>query len=420
MRILVYPHSMEIGGSQLNAVELAAAVRDRGHDVVLFGEPGPLVDAVRAAGLDYLPVPARRRRPSGQVADQLVRLVRSRGISVVHGYEWPPGVEAFFGPRLRTGAAAVCTVMSMSVAPFLPRGMPLMVGTEEIRRAALRAGHRRVSLLEPPVDTRANAPDHDGAGFRAANGLPADVPLVVVVSRIAPELKLEGLLAACQAVGQLAAEGVGVHLAVVGDGPARAQVEQAAAEANAAAGAPVVTLTGALADPRGAYATADVVLGMGGSALRGLAFGKPLVVQGERGFWALLTPDSAPVFLRQGWYGVGGGGVAELCSILRSLLDSSSTRASLGRYGRRLILDRFSLTRAAAVQEEVYQRACAERAERARRPAVALDAMRTCGGLLGYKLRRRYQRLRGTARTDDFNAVTVGAGPVHLGTGTPG
>ena len=409
MRILVYPHSMEIGGSQLNAVELAAAVRDRGHDVVVFGEPGPMVDVVRAAGLEYLPVPARRRRPSGQVTARLVRLVRSRGVDVVHGYEWPPGVEAFYGPRLRAGVTAVCTVMSMSVAPFLPRRMPLVVGTEQIRQAALRAGHRQVTLLEPPVDTEANHPDHDGTVFRARHGLPADVPLVVVVSRIAPELKLEGLLAACQAVGGLARDGVGLRLAVVGDGPARSRVQRAADEANARAGSPVVTLTGALADPRGAYAAADVVLGMGGSALRGLAFGKPLVVQGERGFWSLLTHDSEEVFLRQGWYGVGGGGVPELCSILRGLFDGADggapLRARLGEYGRRLVVERFSLTHAATVQERVYQRA---RAERVGDHLLAWDAARTGAGVFAYKLHRRYQRLRGTARTDDFNAVAAG------------
>ncbi|HEY9473595.1 MAG TPA: glycosyltransferase [Mycobacteriales bacterium] len=410
MRILVYPHSMEIGGSQLNAVELAAAVRDRGHEVAVFGEPGPMVDVVRFAGLEYLPVPARRRRPSGQVAGRLVQLVRTRGIDVVHGYEWPPGVEAFYGPRLRAGATAVCTVMSMSVAPFLPRCMPLVVGTEQIRQAAFRAGHRQVSLLEPPVDTHANHPDHDGAVFRAAHGLPADLPLVVVVSRIAPELKLEGLLAACQAVGELARNGVGLRLAVVGDGPARSRVEQAAARANTFAGVPVVTLTGALADPRAAYAAADVVLGMGGSALRGLAFGKPLVVQGERGFWTLLTPDSEPMFLRQGWYGVGGGGVPELCAILRGLLDGADggapLRARLGGYGRRLVVERFSLTHAATVQEQVYHQA---RSERVGDHVLALDAARTGAGVLAYKLRRRYQRLRGTARTDDFNAVAGAA-----------
>ena len=37
MKILVFAHHLELGGTQTNAIELAAAVRDRhGHDVALF------------------------------------------------------------------------------------------------------------------------------------------------------------------------------------------------------------------------------------------------------------------------------------------------------------------------------------------------------------------------------------------------
>ena len=46
MRVLVYPHTMEIGGCQLNAVETAGALRDRGHDVSVISAPGPLVELV--------------------------------------------------------------------------------------------------------------------------------------------------------------------------------------------------------------------------------------------------------------------------------------------------------------------------------------------------------------------------------------
>ena len=192
----------------------------------------------------------------------------------------------------------------MSVASFMPRTLPLIVGSEEIAERAAAAGHASVTLIEPPVDVQANAPGYDPGPFRTELGLGAG-PLLVVVCRLAHELKLEGLLAACDAVGNLAAADVKVQLAVVGDGPARREVEAAAAAANAHAGRRVVILTGELYDPRPAYASADVVLGMGGSALRGMAFGKPLVVQGERGFWELATAESAPMFLRQGWYGLG-------------------------------------------------------------------------------------------------------------------
>ncbi|BCW48489.1 glycosyltransferase [Arthrobacter sp. StoSoilB13] len=81
-----------------------------------------------------------------------------------------------------------------------------------------------------------------------------------------------------------------VRLVIVGDGPGMSDAMAKASVINDGLGRRVVLLTGELEDPRPAYAAADVVLGMGGSALRGLSFGKPLVVQGERGFWELLTP----------------------------------------------------------------------------------------------------------------------------------
>jgi glycosyltransferase involved in cell wall biosynthesis len=395
---------MELGGSQLNAVELAAAVRDRGHDVLVVGEDGPLVSTVEGLGLERIRLAGgeSRRRPSTVVTRQLVDLVRARRIDLVHGYEWPPGVEAYFGPRLRLGTPAVCTVMSMSVAPFLPRNLPLVVGTAEIRDRAVADGFRRVTLIEPPVDVRANHPDHGQGDFRATYGLAAGVPLIAAVCRLVPELKLEGLLAATSAVAELNAAGRPCQLAIVGDGPSRGALEAAVAAANSVAGSPVTVLTGQLADPRPAYAAADVMLGMGGSALRGMAFGKPLVVQGERGYWKLLTRDSAAEFLAKGWYGIGSGvdGVPVLAAILRQLLADADLRADLGGYARQLVVDRFSLEHAAATQEAVYRRAAAG----ARMPPP-VDLARSAAGVVAYKARRKLARLRGTARTDDFNAV---------------
>lgn len=52
MKILVYPHAMEIGGSQINAIQIAGAIRDRGHEVIVLSEPGPMVELVRELGLE--------------------------------------------------------------------------------------------------------------------------------------------------------------------------------------------------------------------------------------------------------------------------------------------------------------------------------------------------------------------------------
>ena len=410
MKVLVYPHTMEIGGCQLNAVETAGALRERGHDVSVISRPGPLVELVRQLGLTHVPLdPQSYRRPSPRAAAQLTRLVQDQKFDVVHGYEWPPGVEVFAGPRLRLGLPVVCTVYSMAVAPFLPHSMPLIVSTDNIRVRAETAGHTEVTLVEPPVDVHANSPDYDPGSFRVDNGLDPDVPLLATVCRLAPELKLEGLLAACEAVGHIAASGTPLQFVIAGDGSARAEVEKAAEAANARAGGRVIALTGQLADPRPAYAAADLVIGMGSSAERALAFGKPLIVQGEYGFWELLTPDTAPMFQRQGWYGIGSdtndrsAGATRIEKILLGLLDDRAAWPKLGDYGRTMAVERFSLEHVAAVHEEIYL--AAREAPPPSKALLARDSARSAMGLVTYKIHRRFQKLRGSAPVDDFNAV---------------
>ncbi|WP_433380404.1 glycosyltransferase family 4 protein [Actinoplanes sp. CA-142083] len=412
LNVLVYPHDMAMGGSQLNAIELAGAVRDLGHNVTVIGDNGDLVRLVHDLGLRHVSIPKDRRRPSPAVTRQLRRLIREEGVDIVHGYEWPPALEAAAATFPARRAAAVCTVMSMAVAPFLPDDMPLVVGTQALQERSAAGRRGPTYLIEPPVDVVANAPGHPAGDFRSRFGLVDDHPAgpvvdIVVICRLVPELKLEGVLTAVDVVGELARD-LPVRLVVVGDGTARDQVEERAAKANARAGRRAVVLTGQMMDPRPAYAAADVMLGMGGSALRSLAFAKPLVVQGEQGFWKLLTPDSCDLFLRQGWYGVAddpGAGHERLAAILRGLVADPAQRAALGDYGRRLAVDRFSLQRAAVLQEEIYRAALSAPG----RPALsqARAGLSSASGVLGHKVRQRYRSVRGTRKADDFNAVNL-------------
>ncbi len=397
------PHSMEIGGSQTNAIELAAACRDRGHEVVVYADPGPLSDRVHELGLELLPRRRARIRPGVETALDLRRLVVERGFELLHGYEWPPILEGYAAARLTPRAVAVGTVMSMSVAPFLPSGLPLVVGTTRIRDHVAPRRRGEVALLEPPVDTRLNAP---GLDLPPPVELDRDALTVTVVSRLAQEMKLEGILSAIRTVDRLA-DVRRIQLLIVGDGPAGDQVRAAAGEVNRRHDRDVVLAVGEWPDPRWAYAAADVCLGMGGSALRALAFGKPLVVQGERGFFELLTETSLPTFLEQGWYGVGPGpehGEGRLESALAPALDSPAVRGELGELGRRLAVQRFGLDTAAGVQERIYADALAGRDSLA---STVGDALRSGVGLLDYKVRRRLDRARGLAARDDFNARPV-------------
>jgi glycosyltransferase involved in cell wall biosynthesis len=387
---------MEIGGSQINAIQIAGAIRDRGHDVLMVSEPGPMVEVVRSLDIEHFEIPMQHGALSIAVIATLCRLVRRRGIDLVHGYELMPVIEAYFGPHLRYGVPIVGTVMSMSVVWFFPRTVPLIVGTEEIQQDAIAAGHRRVTLIEPPVDTESDNPALiNGIEFRARHGIREDEVLVVIVSRLVSALKAEGLRMTCEAVGRLAAQ-YPVKLAIVGGGPMHDELAAKAMELNACNGRRVVVLAGEMMDPRTAYAAADIVVGMGGSALRGLAFGKPLIVVGEEGFSELLTPSSLSTFLRQGWYGKGpgsmGAGTAGMVGALQRLLDKPELRAELGSSSRRLVVERFSIQHAADLQEKEYVAALENRLERG---LLVRDYVRTAAGLSARSLRQTYRTLCG-------------------------
>lgn len=404
MRIVVYPHTLDIGGSQLNAVELAAAVRDRGHEVSVFAPAdGPLADRIEDLGLPLDISAGWRRRPSVSIMQELTRLTAAASVDLVHAYEWPPCLEAFGGPHRRRGVPILGTVMSMGVSGMIPPSVPLVVGTEQIA-AANRDRRGPVTVIEPPVDTVSNHPGASDAELRARLGLDPSLPTAVIVSRLAHELKQEGIERAIDATGRLAARGIGLQLVIVGDGPARDAVAARADSVNGRAGGRRVFLAGEQRDPRPAYAAADVALGMGGSALRAMAFAKPLIVLGEQGFSEVLEPGTWERFLWTGFFGLGDGGRSpdRLADQLARLIADPALRAELGGFSRRLVEERFSLARAAVVQEDVYRRTIVAPIPPRRRVLAEMAVAGT--RVLGAKLRGRLPVGRPKA-LDDCNSL---------------
>ncbi len=357
MKILLFSQKLIYSGANIVAVDLATKIRDRGHDVLVYGPEGPMVEMLGQRGLPYHPVACDQQLnvhwPSLRVARELRRLVADEGVDLVHTYEWPAALEAMLGPYGRDGVPLVASVMSMRVEKFMPTGVPMVVGTRVLRDELLRSRYSKVTLIPPSVDVERDDPALDLGDFRVDTGLPRDCFVVVIVSRLS-SMKMDSTLQAMEAVAHLG-EHTDIRLVVVGGGTMEADAIERAQKINASLGREVVSLTGPLGDPRPAYAAADVVVGMGSSALRGLAFAKPVIVVGTNGYAELFTPETSGEFLVQGFWGLGDGhGVERLTAGLQALLDDPDSRRSLGEFGRRFVRERFSLTRQADSLEALY------------------------------------------------------------------
>jgi glycosyltransferase involved in cell wall biosynthesis len=400
MRVLVYPRDLELGGSSINALDLAVALRNHGHDTMVFARPGPLADRVRANGLPLVTVPVPDRpRPSPLALRALRETVRRYRIDLVHSYEFWPCVEAFFGAGVR-GVPVLGTVMSMELADYLPRTVPLTVGYSDLLDEARSRRSAPAHLLEPPVDTSIDRPGVDTSGLVERFGVNISALTVAIVSRAAVVMKQEGIERAIDSVAALAAT-ADVQLLVVGGGSALPAIEARAKRVNEAAGRPVVLLTGPLADPRPAYELADVVVGMGSSVLRAMAFAKPAVVVGVDGFSLPVVPEALPTFDRTGFYSVGAGrpaaGADPLTGQLGMLLADADRRAELGQFGLQLVQERFSLDVAAKTLDRIYLETVERTTHAWRRTG---DAVGTAVRIAHDKVRRGgvVRRLRRAAR----------------------
>ncbi|WP_309616984.1 glycosyltransferase [Salinibacterium sp.] len=365
MRILVHLNSLELGGTQINAVDFAAALRARGIDSLLVGDRGSrrdgpsLLDIASAKGVCVKPYDAE---PSLFAhARQLSRFADDFGADLVHVYgSWGGGRPTFWGPARWGARPWVLTVYEMQVSFKMHRHMPLVVGTGyQFDEQSSRPGG--AVLISPPVDLASNSPGAvDDGDFRTGHGLGNGL-LLVIVSRLVSSMKSVPIGVAIDAMRTLADRGA--TLAIVGTGDNEPAVARHAAKVNDEIGRDAVRLLGPMADPRAAYAAADIVLGMGGSAARGLAFGKPLVVQGEAGFSALFEPLSATTLARSSLWSPDAvpDPVGMLLNSLAPVLDDPDYRAELGAFGRDFATSRFGLEAMTDRLLEVYSRALGRR-----------------------------------------------------------
>lgn len=346
-RVLVQINSLALGGTQINAVDLAAAVQEHGYESVLIGPTDTLPDGPSLfeiaddRGVQLHAFDRPRSTFSG--ARALVRLAHKHRADLVHVYGSWTSRPAWWGPCLFGRRPLVLTVYEMTVDPLTPQNTGLIIGTKYLEQE-LSSRPGGVDLISPPVDVvRDDSQRVSGRACVDYHGLRQDNLRIVMVTRLDEEMKAAGIECAIQAIGAITSPAV--DLLIVGTGDAEERLRVLADQINKRKRRRAVVLAGPMADPRPAYAAADVMVGMGGSAARSLSFGKPLVVAGEAGWFKTFTPHTASELFRNSFWSPDSmdDPVGSLIECLRPLLDDPQRRAELGRFGREFAEQNFGL-----------------------------------------------------------------------------
>lgn len=349
-------------GSADPALGLALSLRARGHEVSFACIRGDALEAkVRAAGL--VPVGGlsleRTLRPWVLVADleRLRRVVRERGIEVVHSHQshdhWLAAlalrgatvrlVRSVHHRRAIRGGRAARWLFSRSDA--------VIAVSQGIAAAARAAGvpAGRLWVVPGAVDVGRFSPGTDGRRFRADLGLGESV-VVGCVARLVPGRGHDTLV---RATGLLRDRVPGVRLLLVGRGEGRPALERLVRELRVE---DAVVFAGYRGDDLAeALAAMDCFVLLGGGSeescratLEAMATGRA-VIAGRVGALPETVIDG-----ETGW--LVDDDPQEVAARLLALLGDPARTRAMGDAGRRRVEALFTPERRAMAVEEIYAR----------------------------------------------------------------
>jgi glycosyltransferase involved in cell wall biosynthesis len=343
------------GGAERQLYELVRGLdRRRFRPMVycLSAHTTPYGELLKSLGVPLNVVPRRRHFEWGRIRT-LARLIRRDGVDIVHAFLFQANPYAWLAARLARGPRLVTSARNCRTIGLV---------RDWANRVAFRASDAIVcngGAVRDFVVRRYAAPSgkcvviHNGVDLDrfappggARNG--QRQPLVLGVGRLVPQKDFELFLeAAALLVGRNPATG----FAIVGDGPERAALERRAAHYGLAH---TVTFMGERQDVPDLLRAADILWltslweGLPNVVLEAAASGTPVVARDIgatreivcHGVTGYLVPERDP---------------ETFAAHTRDLLTDPARLRGMGEAARRVVEERFSLTRMVAATEDLYQ-----------------------------------------------------------------
>jgi glycosyltransferase involved in cell wall biosynthesis len=342
-------------GAQVFATDLHRGLARRGLDVRTVA-----LAAGRSGGLEH--VALGRRRLGLSTLRALRREISSADVVIAHGSSTLPacaiatlgtGVPFVYRQISDTRFWAANRLRRWRVRAGLTRAeriVALWSGSADTLHTYLGVPRAKLRVIPNGVDPDRFSPvdDDERARARSLLGLEVTRPVIGAVAALVPE---KGLDLAVRTLGAL----TDVSMVVVGDGPARADLE-ALATRNAPGR---VVFTGALENPRAAIAAADVLVlpSRGGDSMPAA-----LIEAGLMGIPVVSTPVGAiPELVVDGDTGllVPVGDLEALTDAIRFMLSSRADRDRFSRAATLHCERRYAIGVVAAMWSDVLDECCA-------------------------------------------------------------
>lgn len=385
--ILQIVPSLDAGGAERTAVDVAAALVKAGARALVATSGGRLIAELQAAGGEWIDFPAATKNPVAMLrnAGRLQRIAEAEGVSLIHARSRAPAWSALIAAR-RAGLPFVTTYHGA-----YKRGGPLknwynsvmargdaVIANSRFTATMIEDRHSiargRVTVIYrgtdfSKFDTDSISADRVAA-LRQAWGVPDGHRIVLLAARLTGWKGQEVLI---DAAGLLLADGLeDVTFVLAGD--AQGRTDYVAGLKTRIAGLGLgdrVRLVGHCEDMPAADLAADIVTvpstepeAFGRSATEAQALGRPVVVSDLGAVpETVLAPPDVPASERTGWRVAPNDAVALADALREALTLPPEARTALAARARDHVLRHFSLEAMTGATLGIYRRVLQQAAD---------------------------------------------------------
>lgn len=366
MNILMALMQLDIGGAETHVVELSKELKRRGHNIIITSRGGAYLPELEKAGIKHYELPLHSKRPRDMMKSYALfkKIILDEKIDVVHSHT---RISSFILEKVRkklkfpyVTTAHWIFVTKYGLKYLTNWGQKTLAVSDDIKKYLMdnyKIPESDITVTVNGIDVERFSAEADKEPCMKEFGIDKDDNTVVYVSRMDESRSLvahhliESVLRLDNIVENL-------KCIIVGDGDDFENVKKEAEAANEKLGRNAIMLAGARVDVDKLIAPAKLFVGVSRAALEAMACEKPTIVAGNEGYIGLFDEDKIAVgletnFCCRGCEEPSVDLLAQDIGAFFGLWEDEQKR--LGEYGRKTVLEHYSVKRMADDAESVYK-----------------------------------------------------------------
>lgn len=393
-----YHYDLAIGGAQVNSMELATHLVQRGHRVFFLAEDGELREEIAKRGINFKRVKYYDfYHPSYDSVMAIKQLVERHNVDVLWTASYVCSLEA---PIVEVLTDAVHVPLFGSPATphtYIPKWGP--VGWVNPHHRDYFVGQlgwqdQDVHLIIGRMDTEKYRPASVENGWLDSQPqvITSKKKVVLIGSVSTPKLGSIDLF--LDGAEQILQRRQDVQFILVGDGDQRDTILKRAESINRRLGAPLVLVPGETTAVEEVMNKADILCGMASTCIISLLCGRPTIVLGNRGFSEIAEPETIDHLAYHHFNLHEDSQLVQpnaFVAQLGALLDAPKRRRELGTWGRQYAASRYSVTTGVESLEALFETAIEHRRSLSRADKLKryVELARGLVSLGGFRTKRR-------------------------------